>query len=339
MMKCGACGKFLSASDCIRCTKCDTAFHKACVAIPGSASVRASWTCPGCKIKIPREDNTSTPVKGIADAYTPGSPVRLDDTALNTTEEFKIDFGLEIRSFRNELKAARHEVHQCRVEISEFKATLSSFDVKISEIEGRLTTLENNFAKIAPSNTDTFEETIAELKAQLNERDQAALLNDIEISGFPEQSGENISNVVSMLSTTLGVPFDDKDVVMMERVGSTRRNRVEGVLQRPRTIAVRFARRAIRDQWLHAARVRRSLSTADVGGVTDKPKGDSGANRIYINERLSRSNRKLFFQAREAGKKYNWKYVWSRDGKILARKEDGQSALLIRHDKDITNFF
>ncbi|CAG5016480.1 unnamed protein product [Parnassius apollo] len=195
MPKCGACGKFLSKADSIRCN-CSAAFHKACVAIPETSSVKGAWVCPGCKIKKPREDNTSTPVKGLADTYQ-STPNSKNNSADNTTEELKVDLVLEIRS---ELKAIREEVHECRLEISEFKATLSSFEIRMNEIETRISALENKNSQIASSsNTSALEDTITELKVQLNNRDQELLSNDVEISGITELGGENLMSTVTVL--------------------------------------------------------------------------------------------------------------------------------------------
>ncbi|KAL4718669.1 hypothetical protein ACJJTC_000398 [Scirpophaga incertulas] len=58
MVKCGACGKYLSMTDRACCHKCTAAYHKVCVALPTLANVKDSWICPGCKIKIPKSDNT-----------------------------------------------------------------------------------------------------------------------------------------------------------------------------------------------------------------------------------------------------------------------------------------
>ncbi|CAG5054408.1 unnamed protein product [Parnassius apollo] len=275
-------------------------------------------------------------MNGLADTYK-STPNSKNNSADNTTEELKFDLVLEIRS---ELKAIREEVHECRLEISEFKATLSAFEIRMSEIETRISALENKNSQMASSsNTSALEDTITELKVQLNNRDQELLSNDVEIFGITELGGENIMSTVTVLSTKLVITLDKRAIVNVERVGLARRNRVEGSTcdddlssMRTRIIAVRFARRATRDEWLRAARVRRNLSTKDID-VTGKP------SSIYINERLTRANRHLFFLARQEGKKRDWKYVWSKDGRILVRKDSGERAFHIRSEKGLSKIF
>ncbi|CAG4994801.1 unnamed protein product [Parnassius apollo] len=98
----------------------------------------------------------------------------------------------------------------------------------MSEIETRTSALKNKSSQIAsPSNTSALEDTITELKVQLNNRDQELLSNDVEISGITELGGENLMSTVTVLSTKLGITLDKRDIVNVERVGLARRNRVE----------------------------------------------------------------------------------------------------------------
>ncbi|KAL4720597.1 hypothetical protein ACJJTC_003639 [Scirpophaga incertulas] len=256
MVKCGACGKFLSTTDRACCHKCTAAYHKACVALPTLANVKDSWICPGCKIKIPKSDNT--PCKPHTAGNDPACPPPAEDVTHGSAEEPKLDLAVEIRSLRNELKSVRNEVREYR---REMQAALGSFDTKLCEFESRLSAIEKKQEQISLPN-EKIEEAVSDLKFQLNEREQDLLANDLEITGVPEKKGENLLNLSSILAIKLGVTFDERNIVHLERLGPVRRNRVEGSdgdsEQRSRTIAIRFARRATRDQWVRAARVRRN---------------------------------------------------------------------------------
>lgn len=107
-----------------------------------------------------------------------------------------------------------------------------------------------------------------------------------------------------------------------------------GPKQRPRPIVVRLARRALRDQLLKAARVRRGATTEG----TDLP---GPARKFYMNERLTRTNRLLFRRARELGDHHRWRFIWTRDGKIYARQHSGRDALRhrIRTEADLNRVF
>lgn len=53
--------------------------------------------------------------------------------------------------------------------------------------------------------------------------------------------------------------------------------------------------------------------------------------RLYFNENLTRTNRELFRFARVRGKEKGFKFIWTGNGKILAKKCEG--APVIRIDK------
>lgn len=106
----------------------------------------------------------------------------------------------------------------------------------------------------------------------------------------------------------------------------------EGAAPRPRPLSVRLARRSTRDALLSAARVRRRFTTEGMGLT-------GAARPFYINERLTKHNRQLFYKTRELAKQLQWKYVWTRDGKIYARQEHGKARYHLRTDYDFTRVF
>lgn len=46
--------------------------------------------------------------------------------------------------------------------------------------------------------------------------------------------------------------------------------------------------------------------------------------RLYINENLTRANKELHRLARLKDKEKCFKFVWTRNGRVLAKKEEGQ---------------
>ncbi|XP_022824433.1 uncharacterized protein LOC111354968 [Spodoptera litura] len=333
MAKCGGCGQFIAATASIRCGKCAVCYHRACVGVPPSATPSPAWLCPGCKAKLPKTDNSATPVKGAAaDCSVPNSPPTV-------APPVSLDLAHEIRAFREELSALRVDIRELRQENAQFRAAINGCNERLDAVVHRVDSLEQRFEAKDTSSYDHLEETIADLKLQLNERDQDLLLNDVIVSGIPESKTENPAHILKTLSLKLGVDLDDRDIVNVERLGMVRRNFIAGSSQhditehpRPRAIAVRLSRRTVRDKLIQAARVRRGLTTADLD-LHGQPR------RVFVNEHLTRSNAKLFHLAREAGQRSKYKYVWTREGRIYVRKEDGVSAVRIRSHADIRKTF
>ncbi|XP_026324396.1 uncharacterized protein LOC113233485 [Hyposmocoma kahamanoa] len=306
---------------------------------------RAAWRCPLCVSKLPKSDNADTPVHSVGGVTvrrggnpTQGAPDCLDDSLahlpnppdndglLNDTEHNVTLEGsptqnlvMEMRLLREEMVASRTQMRSLGTVLSKLSDRMATVEQRVNRIEERVDSLLHRFdggAEIGGSVVDNSSLLVAveQLKTQLNDRDQELLLNDIELSGVPEQKGEGLPHVVMTLASKLGVNLSEQDIVSTMRVG--RAPDLGGGDARPRLLVVRLARRGVRDELLRAARVRRGATTEGTGLP-------GPSRRFYVNERLTRANRLIFRRAREAAAQLNWRFVWTRDGNVFARQQHG----------------
>ncbi|XP_069359443.1 putative leucine-rich repeat-containing protein DDB_G0290503 [Maniola hyperantus] len=380
MVKCSACGRFLSLVGAASCTLCPGLYHRVCVGLPENGRSPKQWKCPECMAKKPKLGNVNTPVKGTepsnieSEGSSAEKPESVEkDTILCESQSpgtsQSSDLSLEIRLFREEIRHLRTEIKEFRAELCDVRGAIAHCNQRIDEYDGRLADLEKQF-KVSSSRCaaiDKLEDTIAQLKEnliardhqdlvrnssanesmqatisqlqnQINDRDQDLLMNDVEISGLQESSSENLISITCLLAKKLGVELDDRDVVTAERSGPRRTlsasddGEVRARQPRPRPIVVRLARRAVRDNLLRAARVRRG---ADSSGITT----DAEPRRFYVNEHLTRTNRQLFYKAREESRSKNWRFVWTKGGRIYARKTVTGPVHRIRSETDIRKVF
>ncbi|XP_026324932.1 uncharacterized protein LOC113233913 [Hyposmocoma kahamanoa] len=242
----------------------------------------------------------------------------------------------EMRLFREELTATRHLMATLNETMSGLTARMDACENRVSKLDERILALEQR-AENKPAGADaSLLATVEQLKAELNERDQELLQNDVEVSCVPEQKGESLQHIIITLASKLGVSLGEQDIVSALRVGRPPEE-VDALAMstaRPRMIVVRLARRAVRDQMLQAARVRRGATTEGTG-VPGPPR------RFYINERLTRTNRVVFRLARGAAGRLNWRYVWTRDGRVFARQHQGGDAPRhrLRTEADVSRVF
>ncbi|CAG9133842.1 unnamed protein product [Plutella xylostella] len=152
------------------------------------------------------------------------------------------------------------------------------------------------------------------------------------MTNLPEENGENPMHLILSVASKLGVDLHESDVVSAERVGArNRRSRAPGDsgegagagagAGRPRPLVVRLTRRAVKDELMTAARVRRGATSADLGQ-------SSAPRPIYVNERLTKTNRQLFYKVREAGRRESWRFLWTKKGRTPG---PGHSATLDTH--------
>ncbi|GBO99768.1 hypothetical protein EVAR_74191_1 [Eumeta japonica] len=116
------------------------------------------------------------------------------------------------------------------------------------------------------------------------------LCNDLEVAGTPEEKNESSMRLILRVAIKLGVSLDERDVVSVERVGMTGRTDSRDS-ERPRPSVVRLVRRVHRDRLLAAARLRPTTTAAGLGLSSDE-------RRLYVNERLTRFDRQMFYRAR-----------------------------------------
>lgn len=259
------------------------------------------------------------------------SPVLTTPPALATPPP-----ALEVQELRRELAECITEMKEFRREMADFRISVAGITARMDGFEQRLEVVELKCAESAVEKVAELECCVTRLKQELCDRDQEALLSDLEIGHLPEEKGENVLHAVTVLAAKLGVVLDQRDVVFAERVGVAQLAEAAGQAPRPRRVVVRLVRRHLRDELLQAARVRRSLTAADAGRTAS-----TGAPmaRIFLNERLTRENRHLFYRVREECRRLQWRFSWTKRGRVYARQGDGKPAYPIRSEADVERVF
>ncbi|KAL4710237.1 hypothetical protein ACJJTC_005410 [Scirpophaga incertulas] len=283
----------------------------------------AKGTCAG-------GDNSQTPVKGIGEDGDCGPPLPLPVTSppaqarvAGAGPALAASESAGVSEFRREFTDCISEMREFRKELGLLREAFAAFTVRLDGVERRLEALERGQPEGDPARVTELEQSVLALKRELNERDQDALLSDLEIGQLPERKGESVLHSVLVLAGQLGVPLEERDVVYAERVGV----RPAEAAGRPRRVVVRLASRRLRDGMLAAARVRRA-GLAAAAGV-----------RVFINERLTRHNRHLFHRVRGECRRLQWRYTWTKRGRIFARRGDGEPVYQFRVEDDLVRAF
>lgn len=254
-------------------------------------------------------------------------------SSLVTTDAVCREILKEVCQHRAETKSMREELDSLK----------TSVEARLGDCEMRLTTLEIKYSESQSSQhpacesmeVETLRSTVEQLKIELNNRDQEAFSNDIEITGIPEEQGGSAEHLVNIVATKLGISCDQQDVVFVQRMGSRRAPPSSAGAPRHRSLIVRLARKQTRDAFLQGARTRRPHLTTDGMGLA----ATATHTRIYINERLSKRNKMLFYKARELARSRGFKYVWVRDGQILLRCETGKRPFRVQTEEDLKKLF
>ncbi|KAJ2938155.1 hypothetical protein O0L34_g3736 [Tuta absoluta] len=260
----------------LRCCTCeredDRYYDLTCANVPlkifkDSLSVESklNWRCFQCVAKtyIPRSDKTPATPSGVsakdagfvntnrrgASLHSPEIPDSHDNSQIDFQLQIKLDKMFdELKHFRGEFQ---REARDSKKQLAALNDSFSKLISRVESCESRIDMLTSRMDNIelrlgaegqsSNAENNTLLESVEELKAELNHRDQELLLNDIEITCVPEHNNESLQHITINLARKIGVVLTDKDIVHTSRAGRVLNAVEEGSKQRPRPIVVTLA--------------------------------------------------------------------------------------------------
>lgn len=358
-MICFACNTRVDKGEKLSCMACKGNYHYACLNISASVynanlrNIQGKWKCPSCSNITSRNRSgrgDETPTRSCLNTEFLDVDMSCDDLSeqtgqhypvteksnISTNDDNKFDILREIRALRAELSSIKNDIHQVTTGIANLNDKFCEMETRFSAIEDRLTVTENKISLVSKLQVDLniAKDTITSLQEQNNKNDQFARMNNLEISGIPITSGENLHTILHTIGSKVGIQIDDRDVDAIRRVrrfevSDTSVSKTPTKNSRPSAIVVKFTRRICKDKLLAAVRARRGLTTVDVG--------ISGpANNIYVSDHLTPQNKLLLRRARQVKSDLQYSYLWIRDCKILMRKNDHSKVIVISSQSDLS---
>jgi hypothetical protein len=229
-----------------------------------------------------------------------------------------------------------------------FDIVMSSFQCLSGEFDG----LVKEMVVLKTMNADTKKgledvqqqngemvKIINQLTARLNQLEQAASSNTIEIRGIPppplSTMKEDIRNILQILATQIGAPSVADSVEYCYRVPAITSG-VGDRGQRGSFIVVRLKNHLAKVAWLTARKNLRGvtqLSDATVSGSNNScTLGTAGLRirDIRIHEQLTTNNKRLLNLTRVAAREMNYQHVWVRNGKIFVTHDSERFTRVIR---------
>ena len=331
-MVCGACNKPTKGKNntedgasLITCSKCSTIYHILCLNMKREdhkelRTKQTQFVCPSCKLKTKNVNTDNTPIRPKQSR--PEDDLTGPDFMLSTQKLATMDVpGQILCSFTEAVGELKGIFMAMKNEMEDFTRSLNATTDDIAQFRQELCEVKTQMRELDKYKTEviSLRAEVAELRRGMALEEQRRFLRDVEITGVTENKSENLPQLVGVISASLGVELDPRDVDDVRRVGP-RGN--AGALEQPRPIVVTLTRRAPRDQLLRAARSRRGLTTEKLQ-VAGNPR------RVFLNEHLTKDNRILFSKARRLGHDLRFKYVWSSNGNIFMRRSDTSSVLRV----------
>lgn len=317
-----------------------------------SHDVKLKWKCLECKNKLPKHDNTNTPVRIAhqfeidgeidADSLSQDNNVtmRRNRSANNFITEDKLREILKsemIKELETVLEATltrlvHNQLKDITNRINEFQDSIMYISGQYEELKNLLGTTSTALKCVKDENRAlkenlvTLESRVKILEDDNMKQQQWDRLQNIEITGVSEEKDENTLSIVQKISQHIGVTIVPADLEFAHRVQP--RRGASAVRGRPIIIA-RLRHRAVKDQIIAAARKYRNLNTKEVG--------ISGENsKIYVNEHLTKNNKMILSSCKNKVRELNYKFIWTKNCRIFVRKNESSPPIPINSLSDIS---
>lgn len=295
------------------CKKC---YHFECSAISEPTykrmtdTKRKNWKCTEC-----RKDG------GIVSKVTCPGSVQERSRTRSTVE----DVTGELKDGQQEGKP---DVSDTQTLLVNMNNKLTNINLEIIELKKSVDFMSEKYDKLLLEVKDLrqFKEKhsnigveIKTLENRINDMEQYSRIKNVEIKGVEEIRNENLKEIIVEISDKIGVKLENKDIDAIHRVNNKKD-------REPRDIIVQFKDRESKEKILANRRVK-VKSKEVTNGTSD--------NMIYINEHLTQQNKLIFWEARQKCREYNYRYVWTKNGKIFVRKNESERALRINSIDDM----
>lgn len=335
----GCCSLGLEDDQYLTCTNCKKSFHEACLSLTKSCGPATAtsdveaWTCLLCTKKQPKNDNT--PLNRYSNVTTrpskrqaPNSPANTEDPKPITRDDMQDileGFGAEIRNMvRSTMSSILHaELKPIKEEIADIKNSMTYMNLRFEEINKEHAESQATIKLLQDKNC-LMQSKIDEMNARINQLEQNARSNNVEIQCVPEKKDENLFNIVSQLGKAVGHQVNEENISHCTRIAKFNKDS-----NRPRSIVVQFNTSRTRDHFLAAA-IRFNKSKPDDRLNTSHINMSGAKIPIFVTEHLSACNKALHAAARLKAKELGYKYVWIRGGRVYMRKSDNAEYKIIR---------
>ncbi|CAG9771551.1 unnamed protein product [Ceutorhynchus assimilis] len=254
---------------------------------------KAPWRRPLCENDIEIDNLRKTQQrKSLLVTQQSSSPSR-------STEELELKE--MIRDLQKEMRECRKSVDFISQMYEEEKKRTKALSVMVNEISR-----ENR----------TLKEEVEKLKSVRNKEENKKLDKNLCITGLisDESDKENLQNKLHSLFQALEVTVPESEYKVLENIET--RNGMKTVIS---------LENKDKKYVILKARAKKGKITTSSVGVGDEN------TPIYINEDMSKDTYTLFKKAKEL-KNVDYKHVWHRDGKILARKNDNDKPVHIKNE-------
>lgn len=338
----------------VQCKECVAIVHVECFSMKyGEKPVEGGFLCGSCDIEGKQADTSLKRGRSTSRGRPPGKARKVSEDS--TIIQFLTDFKQELKSdlssnfsefqstvnnqfavFRNELAA----VKQSHTEILESISFMSNkYDEIIPKVNQAVTTSNNAKEAIesVQNQVASSTERLEKIEANVNRQAQAALRNHLVITGLVKSANATDSfwklvaatNAKVNRADVSGVDLLKKKFEAKDNAGSKKGAFIAD------TILVRFNSNGAKGEFIKA---KKTMGAAFSNQVKDCAAFETRTKKprtIFYRDHLTDYSMVLFEQAKLKKEELKYKFVWTKDGQILMRKNESEPVHYINSAADL----
>ena len=316
-INCAHCKKALPESGgFVSCHLCKKSFHYS----PCSPLIESSWTSMSAKAKAEWKclqcRNNNKPCAAL---------VQVIEKVTRSRSRVDEDDILEINNKKYRSDNTHSNMHIVQSDVAEIKQMIAELSVNMQNNAGATAKLNNTIEILSNKITELVEEghkkdqKIELLEDRLNGLEQQLLCNNVEIINAPTtktalETAVDIARAANMTLT-------EYDIENAYRIKTNNK------------LIIRFKSIKTKRDIIKKCKELK-LTTNKIYNNNNNTNVDK---KIFMNDELTAYNRNLLWQAKNKAKDVNWEYVWIKDGRILAKKNESARPIYIRKSSDINS--
>ncbi|CAG9761287.1 unnamed protein product [Ceutorhynchus assimilis] len=207
-------------------------------------------------------------------------------------------------------------IKELQLELREIRKSMDFLNEMYEEEKKRSNVLVDMVNEISKEN-NVLKQEVNQLKTILNVREQDNIKNNICVSGLiaSEDDKDSTATNLSKLFNALNAPVSEAVLSNLNYL-NTKNSGIKVIVTLPTT--------ELKKLILEARAKKGKLTLRNCGlGEASTP--------IFISEDLTKQTYALFKRAKLL-KEHGYKYIWYRNGNVLARKDDGQPVVAIKNE-------
>lgn len=296
----------------VLCSGCAKTFHGKCVNLNKEQVLSVNngdilWKCEHCcgtKKKSKRKS-----IKVVDSESDSSDEVDFDDITESYSAVCK-----ELRNISKVQKTFEKSLTTFSHLIDDFNKKMKMFETKAKEID-----------RISADNK-VMRKDLNDLQSYYKNNEQISRVNDVEIVGVPQEDKENLITIIKTIGVALQVPFTEKDIDTVHRVQCFDKKKTKNII-------VKFQSRIVKNNIISAAR---QHNRTNKEGFTSNQLNLPGRSPVYINEHLTSERKLLLMSIKKYAKQHNIEFIWTKECRIYARRNNTSRIKLINCFDDIT---